>query len=54
VRERFTALELMGTLSGRPLYERAGFAVIEDVEDASGGAAVPLVRMRKGIAPATR
>ena len=49
--EGFTQLELMGTLSGRPLYETAGFAVVEEVEDASGGAAVPLARMRKEIAP---
>jgi GNAT superfamily N-acetyltransferase len=52
--EGFTELELMGTLSGRPLYEAAGFAVVEAVEDSSGGAAVPLVKMRKAIDPATR
>ena len=49
--EGFRELELMGTLSGRPLYEAAGFTVIEDAEDASGGAAVPLVKMRKGSRP---
>ena len=43
----------MGTLSGRPLYETAGFAVVEAVEDASGGAPVPLVKMRKEIAPSS-
>ena len=48
--EGFGELELMGTLSGRPLYEAAGFTVIEEVQDASGGAAVPLVRMRKTLA----
>jgi len=47
--EGFTALELMGTLSGRPLYEAAGYAAIEDVVENSGGAAVPLVRMRKPV-----
>jgi len=47
--EGFTALELMASLSGRPLYEAAGFVPIEYVEDAAGGAAVPLVRMRKTI-----
>jgi GNAT superfamily N-acetyltransferase len=48
--EGFTTLELMGTLSGRPLYESAGYVAIEDVEESSGGAAVPLVRMRKPVA----
>jgi hypothetical protein len=44
----------MGTLSGRPLYEIAGFVVVESIEDASGGAAVPLVKMRKaGLPPIT-
>lgn len=47
--EGFTTLELMGTLSGRPLYESYGFAVIEELEDANGGAPVPLVRMRKTV-----
>ncbi|MEU8819463.1 GNAT family N-acetyltransferase [Actinoplanes sp. NPDC048796] len=47
--EGFTALELMGTLSGRPLYEAYGFEAVEQVEDARGGAPVPLVRMRKKI-----
>jgi GNAT superfamily N-acetyltransferase len=48
--EGFTTLELMATLSGQPLYQAAGFAPVEAVEDAAGGAAVPLVRMRKDIA----
>jgi GNAT superfamily N-acetyltransferase len=47
--EGFTVLELMATLSGRPLYESAGFETVEEVEDAAGGAAVPLVRMRKAV-----
>jgi GNAT superfamily N-acetyltransferase len=47
--EGFTTLELMGTLSGRPLYENYGFVVVEELEDADGGAPVPLVRMRKTI-----
>ena len=50
--EGYTTLELMATLSGRPLYEAAGYAAVEQVEDASGGAPVPLVRMRKAVAPA--
>jgi hypothetical protein len=39
----------MATLSGRPLYLRAGFEDIEAIEDARGGAPVPLVRMGKTI-----
>ena len=47
--EGFTACELMGTLSGVPLYTVAGYAVIEEIEDARGGAPVPLKRMRKAL-----
>jgi GNAT superfamily N-acetyltransferase len=47
--EGFTRLELMATLSGRPLYESYGFAPIEKILDARGGAPVPLVRMGKAI-----
>jgi GNAT superfamily N-acetyltransferase len=47
--EGFTRLELMATLSGRALYSRCGYADIEAIEDARGGAAVPLVRMGKLI-----
>lgn len=49
--EGFTSLELMATRSGRPLYESVGFLPVEEVEDASGGAPVPLTRMRKRIRP---
>src|SRR5581483_12195975 len=45
--EGFARLELMGTMSGRPLYEAYGFVTIEDVIDARGGAPVPLTRMGK-------
>ena len=45
--EGFTALDLMATMSGRPLYEAAGFTPVEHLVDATGGAPVPLVRMRK-------
>jgi len=47
--EGFRRLELMATLSGRPLYESYGFAPIEEILDARGGAPVPLVRMGKAI-----
>ena len=47
--EGFRRLELMGTMSGRPLYESYGFEALEEILDARGGAAVPLVRMGKAI-----
>ena len=47
--EGFTTLELMGTLSGQPLYEVYGFVVVEELVDDRGGAPVPLVRMRKPV-----
>jgi GNAT superfamily N-acetyltransferase len=47
--EGFTRLELMSTLSGRPLYTAVGFEAIEEVADASGGVPVPLIRMSKHI-----
>ncbi len=47
--EGFTRLELMATLSGRPLYEAARFEPVELIEDQTGGTPVPLVRMRKAI-----
>jgi GNAT superfamily N-acetyltransferase len=51
--EGFNTLELMATRSGYPLYEAFGFQPVEDLEDASGGAPVPLTRMRKPIAAST-
>ncbi|HET9443951.1 MAG TPA: GNAT family N-acetyltransferase [Acidimicrobiales bacterium] len=47
--EGFSVLQLMATLAGLPLYEAAGFEPVERVEDAAGGVAVPLVRMRKRL-----
>jgi GNAT superfamily N-acetyltransferase len=49
--EGFRRLELMATLSGRPLYESYGFTPIEDILDDRGGEPVPLTRMGKAIAP---
>ena len=47
--EGFTRLELMGTMSGQPLYTKFGFVPVEAVEDDRGGVAVPLVKMEKPI-----
>src|SRR5579864_5528135 len=47
--EGFTRLELMSTLSGEPLYTAYGFRAIERLEDATGGAPVPIVRMEKPV-----
>jgi len=47
--EGFTRLELMATLAGRALYAQCGYQDIEAIEDARGGAPVPLVRMGKAI-----
>jgi GNAT superfamily N-acetyltransferase len=47
--EGFTTLELMGTLSGEPLYRAYGFEPVERITDDRGGAPVPLVRMRKAV-----
>jgi GNAT superfamily N-acetyltransferase len=47
--EGFARLELMGTMSGKPLYESYGFEPIEDIVDDRGGAPVPLTRMGKTI-----
>jgi GNAT superfamily N-acetyltransferase len=47
--EGFTRLELMSTLSGEPLYTSYGFQPVERLEDATGGVAVPLVRMEKKV-----
>jgi GNAT superfamily N-acetyltransferase len=50
--EGFTRLELMGTMSGQPLYTKYGFVPHQHVEDNRGGAAVPLVKMEKTVNPA--
>lgn len=47
--EGFRRVELMATLSGRALYSQCGYEDIEAIEDARGGAPVPLVRMGKAI-----
>jgi GNAT superfamily N-acetyltransferase len=47
--EGFRSVELMGTMAGEPLYRACGYEVVERVADDRGGAAVPLVRMRKSF-----
>lgn len=47
--EGFARVELMATLSGEPLYAACGYAPIERIVDARGGAPVPLVRMGKPL-----
>jgi GNAT superfamily N-acetyltransferase len=47
--EGFRTVELMATMAGEPLYRACGFEAIERVEDDRGGAAVPLLRMRKAL-----
>ena len=49
--EGFTRLELMSTLSGEPLYTAYGFRPLEHLEDSTGGAPVPLIRMEKAVDP---
>ncbi|MDR9807226.1 GNAT family N-acetyltransferase [Rhizobium hidalgonense] len=47
--EGFRDIEMMATLSGEPLYLACGYRAVERVEDARGGASVPLIRMRKSL-----
>jgi GNAT superfamily N-acetyltransferase len=47
--EGFRTVELMATMAGEPLYRACGFEAIERIEDDRGGAAVPLLRMRKAL-----
>lgn len=47
--EGFKRVELMATMSGVPLYEACGYVAEERIEDARGGAPVPLLRMTKAL-----
>ena len=45
--EGFRQVELVATMAGEPLYRACGYAPIEALVDARGGAPVPLLRMGK-------
>jgi GNAT superfamily N-acetyltransferase len=45
--EGFRSMELMATMAGVPLYRACGYEAVEQVSDARGGVAVPLLRMVK-------
>ena len=45
----FTRVELMATMAGEPLYRACGYEPCERLMDDRGGAAVPLLRMRKSL-----
>jgi hypothetical protein len=47
--EGFTRMELVATVSGEPLYRACGFESYESITDDRGGAAVPLLKMRKRL-----
>ena len=47
--EGYSAVELVATMGGEPLYLAAGYHPIEAFEDDRGGVPVPLVRMGKAI-----
>jgi len=47
--EGFSHVELAATMGGLPLYRTCGYQDVEHFTDASGGAPVPLVRMRKAL-----
>jgi GNAT superfamily N-acetyltransferase len=48
--EGYVRAELMATMAGVPLYRACGYRPVETIEDARGGAAVPLTRMVKTLA----
>lgn len=45
----FASVELMATMAGEPLYRACGYQPCERILDDRGGAAVPLLRMRKRL-----
>jgi hypothetical protein len=51
--EGFRELELMATMAGRPLYAAAGSVDVEPANVDADGIPIPVVIMRKSIAPRT-
>ena len=47
--EGFSTVELMASMAGEPLYRACGYEPVERLEDARGGAGVPLLLMRKAL-----
>ena len=47
--EGYTRMELVATLAGEPLYRACGYAPCENMVDDRGGAAIPLLRMKKSL-----
>ena len=47
--EGFRSIELMATKAGEALYRACGFGTIEEIVNRTGGAGVPLLRMRKTL-----
>jgi len=47
--EGFTAVELVATMAGLPLYRACGYQALERFADDRGGTPVPLMRMRKAL-----
>lgn len=46
-REGFSAVELVATMAGEPLYRACGYLAVEKSVDGRGGVDVPILRMRK-------
>jgi GNAT superfamily N-acetyltransferase len=49
--EGFRRLELVGTLSGEPLYTAYGFTAVERIDASASDVPVPAVRMEKPVSP---
>ncbi len=45
----FRKVELVATMSGKPLYEACGYATLEAFHDDRAGEPVPLLRMGKTL-----
>ena len=45
----FTQVELMATMSGKPLYQACGYHIVEEVEADASGTVIPLARMAKPL-----